>query len=595
MLQFIKYTFATILGVTLFVGVLILVVFAFIPDDEVTIESNSVLRLTLSKPILERSIENPLADLDAPVPVNGVQGMGLVEIKKMLHKAKVDPKIKGIFLHLSGVSSGFASLEEIREALLDFKKSEKFIYAYGEAYSEGAYYLASIADKIYLNPNGVVEFNGLLANIPYFKGAMDKLNVKPVIFKVGEFKSAYENYTLDAMSEPNRKQIGEMINGIYDFYLKNVAESRGVGVAKLREVSNKYLAEDAEAAKKHKLVTDIAYYDQVLKDMKKELALEEDEDIEFVGSSKYGKVASSEKTNSSRNRIAVIIAQGEIVMGEGGDNIVGSDKIAREIRKAREDKKVKGIVIRVNSPGGSALASDVMWREITLAKKEKPVIASMSDVAASGGYYMAMGCDEILAHPNTITGSIGVVGLFFNVQDLTENRLGIRYDQVGTGAYSSLDEIRTNLMTRAFSEKEQALIQRSINQVYEDFTAKAAQGRNMSQDDIKKIAEGRVWTGIQAKELGLIDDFGNLEDAIALAAKKAELEEGDYRVRYYPLQKDFFQKILSDFTKNTQTPEIPEYVIKEKLGIFYPYLKMFEQMKKRHYLQARMPYEINIR
>ena len=392
MFQFLKFTLATIVGLIIFFVLGFFMFALLIPDDTVSIESNSVLRLNLSQPILERSIDNPLSDLDVPIS-NDPFGVGLVELKKNIRKAKDDKKIKGIFLSLSGVSTGFAILEELRDVLLEFKSSGKFIYAYGEAYSEGAYYLASIADKIYLNPAGGMEFNGLTAELSFYKNALDKLNVEPVIFRVGDFKSAVEPYILDQMSDENRLQLEALLNSIYDNYLSKVAESRKLDAKKLEEISDKMLVQTPEDALKHKLVDKLAYYPEVEDELRKKLELKEDAKIKFVSFKKYEKTAGGSVSTSS-NRIAVIIGQGEIRSGNGDDGIIGSETIAKELRKARNNDKVKAVVLRINSPGGSALASDVMWNEIMLTKKEKPVIASMSDYAASGGYYMAMGCDK---------------------------------------------------------------------------------------------------------------------------------------------------------------------------------------------------------
>ncbi len=587
MLQFLKFVLATVVGIVLTFFLIIGLIFLFIPDDTVTIDSKSVLRLQLNQPILERSIDNPLDDVATPF-TSSVGGLGLVEIKELIDKAQKDDNIKGILLQLSFTQAGFASLEEIRNALIDFKKSGKFIYAYGEIFSEGAYYLASVADKIYLNPAGGMELNGLTAQIQFYKGTLDKLDVKPLVFRVGDFKSAVEPYIRENMSEESRTQLTSYLNSIYDFYLKNVAESRKIKFEQLKNISENALVQTSEDALQYKLVTDVAYYPEVEKAIKAKLDLKEDQSVSFTDRSEYSKVASSGKTNTSRNRIAVIVAAGEIYSGSGDETVIGSETIAKEIRKARQDDRVKAIVLRINSPGGSALASDVMWREIQLAKQEKPVIASMSDVAASGGYYIAMGCDQILAHPNTITGSIGVFGVLFNVQGLYAEKLGITSDRVSTGKFP---DIRSILLERELSEEEQKMIQSSINQVYEDFTSKAAKGRNMSQEEIKKIASGRVWSGAQAKQNGLIDEFGGLEAAIKLAAKEAELEKDDYRVRYYPAQKSFVDKLLDSF--NTQV-KIPEQIFKEKLGEFYPYYQLLERIKRQDRIQARLPFDFSV-
>ncbi|MCU0443516.1 MAG: signal peptide peptidase SppA [Microscillaceae bacterium] len=582
--RFFSNILATALGLGLFIGLFFWIFSWFVPSDEVKIADNSVLRLNLNRPILERTVDNPFNDL----PISDQSsGIGLVELKAAIRKAKNDSKIKGIYLEVSMIQAGFATIEDIRNALIDFKTSKKFVYAYSEFMTEGAYYLASVADKIYLNPAGGLEFNGLASTLTFFRGAMEKLEIKPEIFRVGEFKSAVEPFLLDKMSDANRKQYEELLNSVYGFYLANVAKSRQIELSELTRISKEYLAQTPKDALKYRLVTHLAYYDEVEAEMKKNLKLKEKDDIEFVSFKTYDKAPDTEKLGNYDNRIAVIVGEGEIFSGKSSDNTIGSETIAAEIRKARQDKKVKAIVLRINSPGGSALASDVMWREVMLAKKVKPVIASMSDVAASGGYYMAMACDAIVAQPNTITGSIGVFGVLFNTKDFFKNKLGITYDQVETGEYSNLANPNFEM-----NEQERKMVQTAINQIYDDFTGKAAQGRKMPLDSLKKIAGGRVWSGISAKKLGLVDALGNLEDAVKLAAQKAKLKEGDYRLRYYPTQKTFYEKLMDTFQTQAKTEE---RLIQEKLGELYPYYRIMQQVKKTYYVQARLPYDIEIK
>ncbi|MDX2302019.1 MAG: signal peptide peptidase SppA [Microscillaceae bacterium] len=589
MLQFLKFTLATIVGIFLFFLIGFLSLTLLIPDDSVSIDDNSVLHLTLNQPILERSVDNPFSELEIPIS-DGVYGIGLIELKENILKAKEDKKIKGIFLELSSIMTGFAVMEELRDVLLDFKKSGKFIYAYSEAYSEGAYYLASTADQIYLNPAGGMEFNGLSLEIQFFRKALDKLSVKPIVFRVGDFKSAVEPYTLDKMSEENRTQLNELINSMYDHYLSQVAKARKLNAKQLEQISDEMRIREPKNALEYKLVDKLAYYPEVESELKKKLKLKEKSKINFFGIEEYLKTEDKRSKSTSSNRIAVIVASGVIQSGNGDDAVIGSETIARELRKARKDDKIKAIVLRINSPGGSALASDVMWKEIQLTKKEKPVIASMSDYAASGGYYMAMGCNKIVAQPNTITGSIGVFGIFFNVQDLFSDKLGITSDRVSTGKFP---EIRSALLDRELSDEEKEMLQSSTNKIYEDFTAKAAQGRKMSQDAIKKIASGRVWSGAQAKANGLIDEIGSLEDAILLAAKEAKLKEDDYRVRYYPTQKSFYDKVFEAFSVKTDK-NIPQAYLKQELGPLYNYYLLLEKIKKTDYLQMQMPFQIVI-
>jgi protease-4 len=434
----------------------------------------------------------------------------------------------------------------------------------------------------------MMELNGLSAQYTFYKGSMEKLEVKPEIFRVGEFKSAVEPFLLDKMSEANREQTASFLNSIYNYVLKNIANARKISVVELRRISDEFLVRKPEDALKYKLVTHLAYYDEVEAEMKKKLGLKEKDKINFVNHNEYEKVPATEKEKYSENKIAVIIGEGDIQSGNSTDESIGSETIAQEIRRARLDKNIKAIVLRINSPGGSALASDVMWREVIEAKKVKPVIASMSDVAASGGYYMAMGCDAIVAQPTTITGSIGIFGMLFNAEGLYKNKLGMSSDRVSTGKFA---DIRSAILDRSLTEQEREMIQNWVNEGYEDFTAKAAKGRKMSHEDLKKVASGRVWSGVEAKERGLVDKLGSFEDAIVLAAEKAKLKKGEYRLRYYPAQKTFVEKVTELLNAEAKA----EKLLNEKLGALYPALQILEKMKRQEVMQARMGFEMEIR
>ncbi|MFM8914422.1 MAG: signal peptide peptidase SppA [Flammeovirgaceae bacterium] len=388
-------------------------------DGKVAINDNSVLHLKLDVPITEAEIENPLEGL----PLPGVAGhsIGLLEFKHVMKAAANDGRIAGIYLDISVFMSGFATAKEIRESLLEFRKSGKWVVAYSELMTESAYYIASAADKVFLNPEGDLEFNGLAVEVSFFKKLFDKLEIKPEIFRVGDFKSAVEPFMLDKMSDANRLQLNELIEGINNEMIKEIAASRSIEENKLKEISDKMLASNLPEAKKLNLVDSLVYYDQVLADLENRLGVSDESDIDFVKYNKYKKTVSGYK--SSENEIAVIVAEGDILPGKAEPGTIGSTTFAKEIRKARNSKKVKAIVLRINSPGGSALASDVMWREVTLAAKEKPVIASMGDYAASGGYYLAMGANTIVAEPNTITGSIGVFSVLFDMSSFLGNKI----------------------------------------------------------------------------------------------------------------------------------------------------------------------------
>jgi protease-4 len=588
MLQFFKYVFATMVGLFLFfiVGFFLMVgtISAISKDPETTIESNSVLKLNLNRPIEEMSADNPFDGMNIPGFRDQPSNAGLVQIKEALENAKLDDNIRGIYLEANYPMAGYATVEEIRNALIDFKKSGKFIYAYGEVYTEKGYYLSSVANRIFLNPAGGMELNGLSSNYTFFKGTFDKLEIKPEIFKVGEYKSAVEPFIREDMSEPSRLQTVSYLNSINNFTFQNIAGARGLQAADLQKIADSLLVQKPEDALKYKLVTDLGYYDELETALRKQLKMEEDKKINFVSFSKYSKAPKVKPVNTSENRIAVIVASGEIVSGEGSGDNIGSDKIAAEIRKARLDKKVKAVVIRINSPGGSALASDVMWREIVLTKKVKPVVASMSDLAASGGYYMAMGCDKIVAHPNTITGSIGIFGMLFNVEGFLKNKLGITVDGVKTNRYADFPNVTRNL-----TEFERSVIQRSVEKGYDIFTSKAAEGRKMSQEELKKLASGRIWSGAEAVQNGLVDELGGLEDAVRIAAKSAKLKEDDYRVRYYPAPQNFIEEFFGGMKEENEAR-----ALRSQLGLLAPYASSILKLQHMEGIQARLPYDLEL-
>lgn len=550
-------------------------------DEQVIVGENSVLQLNLDAEITEQQAENPFEGI--PVLGDETPNVGLLQLKRTIKNAKTDPKIKGILLNVSYPMAGFSTIEEIRQSLLDFREEGKWVIAYSDAMSEGAYYLASAADKIYLNPEGEVEFNGLAVEVTFFKKMFDKLEVKPEIFRVGEFKSAVEPFMLEKMSPENKLQLTEMINSIYDHVLNRVSEARGIEKSKLKEISDKMLVRNAQLSVQHGLVDSLLYYDQILNELRGRLEIGDKAKVKFIKYNKYRKSFNAEKTSSSSNEVAVIVADGTIMPGTGNRGVIGGHAFAAEIRKAREDDKVKAIVIRINSPGGSFVASDMMWREITLAREQKPVIASMSDYAASGGYYLAMGCDTIVAQPHTITGSIGIFSVLFDASGLLSNKLGITFEEVKTGEYGDMVTI-----SRPLTAAEKNVWQTRTEEIYETFTSKAAEGRKMSQADLKKIASGRVWTGVQAKERGLVDVLGNFNDAIDIAAEKAGISD-DYKVKLYPQQKPFFQEFFEDLENNSRIS-----AMKEELGSNYIYYQYWQRAKTYSGPQARMPFELVI-
>ncbi|OKL38865.1 signal peptide peptidase SppA [Pontibacter flavimaris] len=585
MLNFLKYVLATFVGLLIFffISVLLLIGIAAstASEDEVKVADNSVLELKLDRPITERDPKDPLSEIG--FSFGGFSSTdGLDQIKASIRRAKNDDKIKGIFLNMTYVDAGMGKLEEIRKDLIDFKESGKFIVSYTDLSTEKAYYLSSVADKIYMNPMGTVEFNGMSSELYFVKRMLDKLNIEAQIFKVGTYKSAVEMFFLEKASDANREQVTSFLNSINNYQLSQISKSRGVTAAELKNVQDNLLVRDPEDAKKYKLITDIGYYDEAITYMKEKMGLEEQDKLEMVKLAKYKKVKDKD-ISTSKNRIALIYAEGDIVDGEGDEDNIGGHRFAEAIREARLDEDVKAVVLRISSPGGSALASDVIWREVQLTKKVKPVIASMSDVAASGGYYIAMGADTIVAHPNTITGSIGVFGVVPNMEGFLGDKLGITVDHVSTGKFSDMPTV-----TRPMTAQEKEIMQHQIDQIYEVFTSKAAQGRNMTQDQLKEYASGRVWSGTEAMERKLVDVYGGLDEAIAIAAKKAGVVD-DYRLKELPARKTFFDELIGGMGAKAK-----EQAMKAEMGELYPYYKLYKKASTIVGAQARMPYEMTI-
>lgn len=544
-----------------------------------TISDNSVLRLELNVPITELEVEDPFEGLPLPGIESG--SIGLIQLKQAIDHAASDPKIKGIYLDVSFFMGGYATAREIRQSLEEFKATGKWVIAYSEMMSESSYYIASASDKVFLNPEGELEFNGLSVEIGFFKQLFDKLEIKPEVFRVGDFKSAVEPFLLDKMSDENRLQLNALLGSMYGTMLSDIAASRQREAADLRAIADKALVTNARQAREHGLVDSLMYYDQVEDYLRDKLGLAEDKKITFA---RYGKYRKSFSTASkSKNEIAVIVADGDILPGEAQPGVIGSETFAEQLRKARKNDNVKAIVLRINSPGGSSLASDVMWREIVLASEEKPVIASMGDYAASGGYYLAMACDTIVTQPNTITGSIGVFSILYDASDFLKNKLGITFDEVRTGQTGDLITF-----TRPLSAQERNIWQNRTNEIYETFTTKAAQGRGMAVEDIKKIASGRVWSGQQALANGLADVEGGLADALTLAAGQAGVGE-DYKVRYYPKPKTLLEMWFDNLEETSS-----EKAMREKLGTAYPLYREWQQLEKLKGNQARLPFRLSV-
>jgi protease-4 len=565
-----------VLGILLIIGI----VSTASNESKVTIDDNTVLHLSLNYPISERTSKNPFQNLN----FGGFEtenNLGLKDILAHIKEAKTDSRIKGIYVDVSAIQGGFASIEEIRNTLIDFKKSGKFILAYSEVYTKGAYYLASVADKIYVNPEGMVDFKGFSTEIMFFKGALEKLDIEAQVIKVGTYKSAVEPYILDKMSKPNREQITSFLGSLYTHFLSNIAISRKIPVDSLSAIANTAAVQTATDAVKFRLVDGVKYKDKVLTELKSLCGIAQKKELRSVSISDYTP-QSKELSKASADRIAVVYAVGEIVSGEGDDETMGSENISRAIRTARLDDKVKALVLRINSPGGSSLASDVIWREVELTKKVKPVIVSMGDVAASGGYYIACAADSIFAQPNTITGSIGVFAIIPNMKKFFNNKLGITFDEVKTSKFSEIS------ITRPLSDDERLLLQAEVNNIYKTFTQKVANGRHKTPEFIDNIGQGRVWTGAEAIKIGLVDRLGNITDAVKSAAKKAGLKE--YKLVDYPDQKDPLKELFDDSADKVRT-----YFTKQELGENYNYYQKIQSVLKTTGIQSRMPYEVVIK
>lgn len=565
-----------------------------------SVKEKTVLHLELDAPIIERGNENEFNfNFNTFQPENSI---GLNHLLESIDKAADDSRIEGIYLNLSGVMAAPSSIEDIHQALIDFKSSGKWIMAYGEGFTQGAYYLSSVADEIYLYPEGGMEWKGLFTELAFFKQMLEKLDVDVQIIrgKNNKFKSAVEPFMYDHMSDANRAQVEKFLGTIWNDWVTDVAESRNMTVDQLNSIADSLSAYNPAKAVELGLIDGLKYPDEIMAMIKSKLELEEDAEPEFVTLGKYKSVKvakandekdeeedSDEKPSWKKDRIAVVYAVGGIESGEGDDETIGSDRIAKALRDAREDEDVKAIVLRVNSPGGSALASDIIWRETRLIKESgKPFVVSMGDVAASGGYYIACDADKIYANETTITGSIGVFGIVPVTGKFFENKMGVTFDRVQTNAHSNL-----MTMTTPLDDHEYSVIQESVELIYDRFLSIVADGRGMTKEQVDEIAQGRVWAGADALEIGLVDELGNLDDAIAHAAEMAGLE--DYKTKNLPNLIDPFEEMMKELGGDVQANMI-ESTLGSKLPL-YNQLKELEKLSKSTGVQARMPFFIDIR
>ena len=587
MLKFFKSVVSTVLGMIVGFVLVILISLGIIAaissgENNTNIKENSILKITLDNPIVDRNLDNPF-NFDI-LNFESEQKIGLIEILNNIEKAKNDDRIKGIYMNTEFPNADMGTIEEIRNKLIEFKKeTNKFIIAYCEIYTQKGYYISSVADKIYLNPEGSLQFTGLAYEGMFFKNALEKLEIEPQIIRHGKFKAAVEPYMLEKMSIENRRQVNKFLNSIWNKVLNDIAKSRKVNQNDLFQIVENMKIQKPEDAINEGLVDGLLYKDQLLDSLKKKLNLDNTQKINFTNNSSYASAKVKSNKKYSKDKIAIIYAYGDINGGEGDDETIGSERISRAIRNARTDETIKAIVLRVNSPGGSALASETILREMIIAKDKKPIVVSMGDVAASGGYYIAAHADSIVANPTTITGSIGVFGVLMNAKKLFNNKLGITIDTVKTNKYADMGSI-----FRALNENEKVIIQNSVERIYDTFITHVSKGRNMSKEEVDKIGQGRVWTGKDALELGLVDVLGGLEDAIKIAAKMANLES--YRIKSLPEKIDQMEELLNNFTGTSKA-----YFLKNELGDSYKYYKNINQIINMDELQMRLPlyYEIN--
>lgn len=587
MKDFLKFTLTTVTGIIISSVVLffisILVVFSMVSssESETQVRKNSVMMLDLNGTLTERSQENPLDFLMK----EDYKTYGLDDILSSIRKAKENEDIKGIYIQATSLGAGFASLEEIRDALKDFKESGKFIVAYGDTYTQNLYYLSSVADKVLLNPQGMLEWRGLAATPMFFKDLLKKIGVEMQIFKVGTYKSAVEPFISTEMSPANREQVNVYLSSIWGQITSSVAESRNLSVEALNKEADRMLMfYPAEESVKNGLVDTLIYKNDVRDYLKNMVGIDKDDNMPVLGIQDMINVKKNVPRDKSGNVIAVYYAYGEIDGGSSAstDEGINSEKVIKDLRKLKDDENVKAVVLRVNSPGGSAYGSEQIWYAINQLKKEKPIIVSMGDYAASGGYYIACNADTIVAEPTTLTGSIGIFGMMPNAKGLTE-KLGVNFDVVKTNPYADFGNL-----TRPMNDGEKGLMQMYVNKGYELFLTRCSDGRGISMEELDKIAQGRVWTGSTAKELGLVDELGGLDKALEIAIAKAGVDA--YTVMNYPKKEGFLESLMNTNPGNY----IKARMLNGKMNDVYRQFSIIENFDKIDRIQARVPFELNI-
>lgn len=589
MKDFFKFMFASMLGFILTSIILFFLFMAFImamvsftQPEVVQVDESSVLHLKLNYDIPDRSANSPI---QFDLSINSLKNKpGLKEIMRCIDNAATDDRIKGIYLDLNNCPSGLATLTEIRKSLQEFKASGKFIYAYGDIYFQKAYYMATVADKIFVNPQGFIELKGFGGNVMFIKGLLEKLDIEPQVIRHGKYKSAVEPLILDQMSEQNKEQTLAFVQSLWDEAVDEMSSGRGVPAGEINGIADGLLAQQPDEALAYKVVDSLIYYDEFLTMLAEEIGVEYIAKANLITLAKYENAdIPGREIKRSKNKIAVVYAAGDIVQGEGSAESIGGAKVARTIRNLRLDESVKAIVLRVNSPGGDGLASDIILREMNLAKEEKPVVVSMGNLAASGGYYIACGADKVLAQPTTITGSIGVFGLIPNFQGFFNNKMGITFDGVKTNPNADFIGV-----TSPLTDFQKEIIQDEIDRFYTTFVNHVAKGRNMTYEQVDEIAQGRVWSGEDALELGLIDALGGLKQAVSVAADLAGLE--DFREVDYPEVKEPIEQIMEDLFGEMQSRQL-----KEELGPYYKFYTYINYISTHSGIQARLPFEMEIK
>lgn len=582
---FLKSVLATIVGITI-IAILIILVFSSvvlsgIMSKDYKLENNTVLVLKLNGVLKDRVQTDPLSEF---LGLSDVSEMALTDISSAIKKAKENDKIKGIYIHAGMLYASNASLLELRNDLLDFKESGKFIVAYGDIYMQGSYFLSSVADKIILNPQGNLDLHGLSSSRTFYKGLFDKIGVEMQIFKVGTYKSAVEPYIQDKMSDANREQVNSYVSDIWKTILTEISESRQITTDQLNSIADTLPTFKApQWVLEKKLVDTLMYELDVKKYIASLIGVKQASDIKLAGISDMQSVDFINK-NKSDSQIAVLYAEGSIKSGNGSSDINDRYYI-KQLEKLKDDDKVKAVVFRINSGGGSAYASEQIWKAVSDLKEKKPIVVSMGDLAASGGYYIAANASMIIAQPSTLTGSIGIFGMFPNVEGLTQ-KLGMTFDGVKTNKFSDFGEV-----TRPMNEEEKVILQDYINRGYDLFLTRCAEGRGLSKDSVNVIAQGRVWTGKQALKIGLVDALGGIDKAIEYAATFASLN--DYEIREYPVQHDFFEDLL-----HKQKEELAVKTLKEYFGSDYELIRMIreiKELKEQDFIQARLPYDFEVK